>query len=207
MDVDAPRSLRRFFDDGQDPRMDRTRHHALGDILFITICAVTCGADGWTEIELFGNAKIEWFRIILALPNGIPSHDTFGRVFARLNPEQFERGFLRWTAALAETRGGRLIAIDGKTLRRSFDNANHRAAIHRVSAWCETNQLVLGQVATEEKSNEITAIPRLLELLDVKDAVVTIARWGARRPLPSRSSSRVATTCCRSRRTSPSYTI
>ena len=183
MDVDAPRSLLRFFDDVQDPRMDRTQHHSLGDILFITICAVICGADGWTEIELFGNAKLEWLRTVLALPNGIPSHDTFGRVFARLDPESFERGFLRWTAALAETSGGRLIAIDGKTLRHSFDNANRRAAIHMVSAWCETNQLVLGQVATEEKSNEITAIPRLLKLLDVKDAVVTIDAMGCQKTI------------------------
>jgi predicted transposase YbfD/YdcC len=183
MDVDAPRGLLRCFDEMEDPRMDRTKHHSLGDILFITICAVICGADGWTEVEVFGNAKLDWLRTILALPNGIPSHDTFGRVFARLNPEQFERGFLRWTASLAETSGGRLIAIDGKTLRRSFDNANRRAAIHMVSAWCETNQWVLGQVATEEKSNEITAIPRLLKLIDVKDAVVTIDAMGCQKAI------------------------
>ncbi len=137
-----------------------------------------CGADGGTEIERFGNAKLEGLRAILAWPNGIPSHDTFGRVFARRDPESFERDFLRWTAALAETSGERLMALDGKTLRRRFANANHRAAIHRVSAGCETNRRVLGQRATEEKSNEIKAIPRLLAMRDGKDAVVTIEAMG-----------------------------
>ena len=124
MDVDAPRGLLRYFDELEDPRMDRTKRHSLGDILFITVCAVICGADSWTNVEIYGNAKREWLRTVLALPNGVPSHDTFGRVFNRLNPEQFERRLLRWMAALAEGSGGQLIAIDGKTLRRSFDKAN-----------------------------------------------------------------------------------
>ncbi len=181
MDVDAPRGLLRFFDELEDPRMDRTKLHSLGDILFITLCAVLTGANSWTEVEVYGNEKLDWLRTVLALPHGIPSHDTFGRVFSRLHPKQFERCFLQWMTTLAEKSDGRLIAIDGKALRRSFDKANGRAAIHMVSAWCETNSLVLGQLATEEKSNEITAIPRLLKLLDVKGAVVTIDAMGCQK--------------------------
>ncbi len=183
MDVDAPRGLLRFFDELEDPRMDRTKLHSLDDILFITLCAALAGADSWTEVEVYGNEKLDWLRTLSPLPHGIPSHDTFGRLFSRLNPEQLERGFLQWMTALAKESDGRLIAIDGKTLRRSFDKANGRSAIHMVSAWCETNSLVLGQLATEEKSNEITAIPRLLELLDVKDAVVTIDAMGCQKAI------------------------
>jgi predicted transposase YbfD/YdcC len=183
MDVGAPRGLLRFFDELEDPRMDRTKLHALSDILFITLCAVICGADSWTEVELFGYSKQEWLRQFLPLANGIPSHDTFGRVFGRLDPIQLERCFLNWMSVLAKASKGRLIAIDGKTLRHSFDKANKRSAIHMVSAWCEANKLVLGQLATEEKSNEITAIPRLLEMLSVEDAVVTIDAMGCQRAI------------------------
>lgn len=183
MDVEAPRGLLRFFDELEDPRMNRTRLHSLSDILFITLCAVLCGADSWTEVEEFGDAKLDWLRGFLKLPNGIPSHDTFGRVFSRLDPEQLERCFQKWMAALAEVSGGRLVALDGKTLRRSFDTANHKAALHMVSAWCETNRMVLGQVATEEKSNEITAIPELLKMLDIRDCVVTIDAMGCQKAI------------------------
>ncbi len=183
MDVEAPRALLRFFDDLDDPRVDRTKLHALTDILFITICAVIAGAQGWTQVELYGQENLEWFRQFLALPNGIPAHDTFGRVFGRLNPDALERCLRRWMAALAECSEGRLIAIDGKTLRHSFDKADHRAAIHMVSAWCETNSVVLGQLATDAKSNEITAIPRLLEMLDVRDSVVTIDAMGCQKQI------------------------
>jgi predicted transposase YbfD/YdcC len=157
--------------------------HLLNDILFIALCAVICGADSWTEVEVFGWAKREWLSQFLALPNGIPSHDTFGRVFSKLDPETLERCFSKWMAALAEASAGRLVAIDGKTLRRSFDQATNRAAIHMVSAWCETNRLVLGQLATEEKSNEIKAIPQLLKMLDVRDAVVTIDAMGCQKAI------------------------
>ena len=183
MDVEASRCVLRFFDELQDPRTERTRLHTLGDILFITICAVLCGADGWTEVQLFGDSRLVWLKTFLALPNGIPSHDTFGRVFSRLKPDQLEHCFMKWTAALAEVSGGRLIAIDGKTIRRSFDRADNRAAIHMVSAWCETNHIVLGQLATDEKSNEITAIPRLLEMLDIRDSVVTIDAMGCQKAI------------------------
>ena len=183
MDVDASRGLLRFFNELEDPRMDRTKLHSFGDILAITICAVICGADDWTEIELFGKAKLKWLQTFLKLPNGIPSHDTFGRVFSQLNPEQLERCFSKWIATLAESSGGKLIAIDGKTLRRSFDTAGNKAAIHMVSTWSETNHLVLGQLATSAKSNEITAIPRLLKLLDITGSVVTIDAMGCQRAI------------------------
>ena len=183
MDVEAPRGLLRFFDELEDPRMDRTKLHSLSDILVITICAVICGADEWTEIELFGKSKRKWFATFLALPNGIPSHDTFGRVFSRLDPQQLEQCFQRWMGAMVELGGGQLIAIDGKTIRRSFDKADSKAAIHVVSAWSETNSLVLGQLATDEKSNEISAIPRLLKMLDITDSVVTTDAMGCQKAI------------------------
>jgi predicted transposase YbfD/YdcC len=183
MDVGASRSVLRLLEQVEDPRVNRTKRHSLTDILFVTICAVLSGADSWTEVEWFGELKLEWLRRFVSLPNGIPSHDTFGRVFARLNPVQLERCFLQWMSALAEATAGRLIAIDGKTIRRSFDKAGGKAAIHMVSAWCEANHLVLGQVATEEKSNEITAIPQLLEMIDVRNAVVTIDAMGCQKAI------------------------
>lgn len=183
MDVGAARGLLRFFDELEDPRMERTKLHSLSDILFVALCAVIGGADSWTEVEVFGWAKREWLSQYLALPNGIPSHDTFGRVFSKLNPDALERSFSKWMAALAEASAGRLVAIDGKTLRHSFDKATNRAAIHMVSAWCETNRLVLGQLATAEKSNEIKAIPQLLKMLDIRDAVVTIDAMGCQKAI------------------------
>ena len=183
MDVEAPRGLLRFFDDVEDPRMDRTKRHLLTDILGITICAVTCGADIWTAIETYGRSKHEWLKAFLALPNGIPCHDTFSRLFSRLNPRQLEESFQRLMAAWAKQSDGRLIAVDGKTLRRSIDKANNKAAIHMVSAWCETNRIVLGQLATNAKSNEITAIPELLEMLDIENAVVTIDAMGCQKAI------------------------
>jgi predicted transposase YbfD/YdcC len=181
MDVEAPRGLLRYFNELEDSRMERTKRHTLTDILVIAISAVVCGAEGWTQVEEFGNAKQKWFQTFLNLPNGIPSHDTFGRVFAQLEPEAFERCFLKWIEALAHKSQGRLIAVDGKTIRRSLDQAGGKAAIHMVSAWCQSNQLVLGQVATEAKSNEITAIPKLLELLDLEDAVVSTDAMGCQK--------------------------
>ncbi len=183
MDVEALRGLLRWFGEIQDPRKDRTKLHLLSDILVITLCAVICGADSWTEIELFGKSKRKWFQTFLELPNGIPSHDTFGRVFSLLDPLQLEQWFRKWMAALAQSSGGKLIALDGKTLRHSFDTANNKAAIHMVSAWSETNQIVLGQLATDAKSNEIKAIPRLLKLLDITDSVVTIDAMGCQKAI------------------------
>ena len=183
MDVDAPQGVLRAFAELKDPRVDRTKKHSLGDILAIAICAILCGADGWTQVAKFGRCKIQWFQTFLDLPSGIPSHDTFGRVFAALDPAAFEACFLHWIADLATVSAGRLIAIDGKTLRRSLDAAHGQAAIHLVSAWCAANHLVLGQVATDAKSNEITAIPELLKLLDLTDAVVTIDAAGCQKKI------------------------
>jgi predicted transposase YbfD/YdcC len=183
MDTRAPRGLLRYFAELPDPRMNRTKLHLLGDILTITICAVICGAEGWVQVAQFGRCKRKWFETFLALPNGIASHDTFGRVFAKLDPMAFEACFLKWIADLATASQGRLIAIDGKTVRRSLDIAHGKAAIHMVSAWCAANHLVLGQVATDAKSNEITAIPELLKLLDLQGSVVTIDAIGCQKKI------------------------
>jgi predicted transposase YbfD/YdcC len=183
MDVDAPRGLLRVFSELEDPRMDRTKRHTLPDILAIAICATICGADDWSKMELFGRCKEKWFRTFLDLPNGIPSHDTFRRVFMMLEPDAFEQCFMSWVAELSRASDGRLIAVDGKTIRRSLDRANNKAAVHMVSAWCDANEMVLGQVATDDKSNEITAIPRLLKLIDISNAVVTIDAMGCQKDI------------------------
>jgi predicted transposase YbfD/YdcC len=172
-----------FFADLPDPRVERTKLHKLEDILAITICAVICGAEGWNEIELFGRSKQQWLKTFLELPNGIPSHDTFARVISSIRPDAFERRFQTWAQAIAEGAGDRVIAIDGKTLRRSFDNANGKAAIHMVSAWACDTKMVFGQIATDEKSNEITAIPKLLEMLVLEGSVVTIDAMGCQKKI------------------------
>jgi predicted transposase YbfD/YdcC len=166
------------FSDLEDPRIDRTKLHKLLDIITIAICAVICGADSWVEVEEFGNAKIDWFRNFLELSNGIPSHDTFGRVFALLDPDQFRCGFVSWIQAISRITDGEVVALDGKTLRRSHDNTLGKAAIHMVSAWASANRLVLGQLKVDEKSNEITAIPALLRMLALKGCIVTIDAMG-----------------------------
>ena len=140
----------------------------------IAICAVICGADSWVEVETFGNAKLAWFRKFLALPHGIPSHDTFGEVFARLDAEQFQGSFLRWIQSICQLTAGQVIAIDGKTLRRSHDRFLGKRAIEMVSAWASANRLVLGQVKVAQGSNEITAIPESLRVLEVTGCIVTI---------------------------------
>jgi predicted transposase YbfD/YdcC len=160
-----------------DPRQHQV-DHLLIDIITIAICGVICGADSWVEIEQFGHAKAEWFGQFLRLPNGIPSHDTFGRVFGMLDPQEFQGSFIRWIEAISELTAGQVIAIDGKRLRRSHDHRLGKAAIHMVSAWASANRLVLGQLKTDEKSNEITAIPALLNLLVIKDCIVTIDAMG-----------------------------
>src|SRR5919202_2137375 len=171
-------SIRTHFAPLTDPRVERTKRHDLLDIIVIAICAVICGADGWVDVEEFGKAKLTWFRTFLALPDGIPSHDTFGRVFAALDPEQFQQCFLAWVRAVASLTEGQVVALDGKTVRRSHDRTNGKAAIHMVSAWASANRLVLGQLKVAEKSNEMTALPALLQLLALKGCIVTIDAMG-----------------------------
>ena len=171
-------SIFEHFSDLTDPRMERTKQHTLLDIVGLSICGVLCGADGWTEIEEFGQAKQEWLHTFLELPNGIPSHDTIGRVFARLLPGEFQRSFQSWIQAIRTVTEGQVIPIDGKTLRRSYDRGRDKAAIHMVSAWASENHLILGQVKTRDKSNEITAIPELLEILAINGCIVTLDAMG-----------------------------
>jgi len=170
--------IEQHFGDLADPRIDRTKLHELMNILVIAVCAVIAGADNWEDVEEFGKARFEWFQTFLDIPNGIPSHDTFTRVFARLDPEQFQGCFIRWMSAVTAVIGGQVIAIDGKVLRRSHDKGIGKAAIDMVSAWASANRLVLGQVKVDEKSNEITAIPQLLGALEVAGCIVTIDAMG-----------------------------
>lgn len=162
----------------EDPRMERTRKHPLETILVISLMAVICGADGFVAIERFAAAKEEWLSGFLDMSGGIPSHDTIGRVFAALDPKSLSDAFRRWTQCLATASSDKLVAIDGKTLRRSFRQAGDNAFVHMVSAWSRANSVVLGQVKTDDKSNEITAIPALLEMLELKGALVTIDAAG-----------------------------
>lgn len=177
MEENDRRDLESLFAQVEDPRMERTKLHRLRDIIIVAICGVLCGAEGWVEIEEFGKAKEAFFTDLLNLPNGIPSHDTFGRVFALLDPKQFEASFVQWIQGISKTVKG-VIAIDGKTLRRSHDQEAGKKALHMVSAWAIENRLVLAQLATEEKSNEITAIPLLLKQLALKGCIVTIDAMG-----------------------------
>jgi len=186
MDQRPDTSIARYFSDLPDPRVDRQKRHGLTDLLTIAICAVICGADGWVEVEQFGEAKVGWFKTFLDLPHGIASHDTFGRVFAALDPVAFEVCFMSWVKSLCEDTAGDIVAIDGKTLRRSFDQAAGKTALHMVSAWAADSGLTLGQIATEQKSNGITAIPRLLELLDIRGATVTIDAMGCQKDIAGR---------------------
>lgn len=175
-------SLEDIFGKIADPRIDRTKLHKLIDIIIIAICAVICGAEGWEEIEEFGKEKQEWLENMLELPNGIPSHDTISRVFSKINPQEFERCFLEWVRSVTEKVSG-VVAIDGKTLRRSHDGATGKKALHLVSAWAAENRLVLAQLATEQKSNEITAIPELLRMLDLSGCIVTIDAMGTQKKI------------------------
>lgn len=166
-----------------DPRIDRTKKHNLVDILIIALCATICGVEGWEEIEIFAEEREDWFKGFLELPNGIPSHDTMYRVFSRINPKELNAALIRWTEGLNQTLEGKVVAIDGKTLRGSFDTATGKNALHLISAWVEENSLVLGQVAVEGKENEITKIPELLRMLQLKGAIVTIDAIGCQKSI------------------------
>ena len=171
-------TLSAHFDTLPDPRIDRCKHHKLIDIVTIAICAVISNADGWTDIAAYGRAKHAFLQQFLDLPNGIPSHDTFGRVFTHLDPRAFQSAFLAWVDAIRLKLPGDVVAIDGKTERRTHDRAIDLSPLHIVSAWSTANRLVLGQVRVDTKSNEITAIPVLLDLLDLEDCIVTIDAMG-----------------------------
>jgi predicted transposase YbfD/YdcC len=178
MDKQAVASIAKHFEGLPDPRTGNAKAHIFLEILIIAICAVICGADGWSDIELFGKNKKAWLKTFLGLPKGIPSHDTFGRVFAKIQPEEFQKRFIEWVQGIETLTSGQVIAIDGKKLRRSHDQVTGKAAIYMVSAWATQNQLVLGQTKVADKSNEITAIPELLQLLEIAGCIVTVDAIG-----------------------------
>lgn len=175
-------SIMENFSTLPDPRILLKTRHRLVDIVTMALCAVIAGADDWVEIAAYAKAKRDWFKEVLKLEGGVPSHDTFGRVFALLNPDAFAKCYMDWVRALVNIPD-EVVAVDGKTLRRSHDRANGKSAIHMVNAWAVHHGLVLGQVKTEAKSNEITAIPELLKLLDLKGSVVTIDAMGCQKEI------------------------
>ena len=185
MDRQPGRSIGWHFADLEDPRVERTGRHKLLDIIIVAVCGIICGTDDWVSIQEFGEAKLEWFRGFLELPNGIPSHDTFGRVFGRLDPDRFHSCFMKWIMAVSELTKGQVIAIDGKTLRHSHDKALGKEAIVMVSAWATANHLVLGQLKVDDKSNEITAIPDLLQALDISGCIITTDALGTQKEVAS----------------------
>jgi predicted transposase YbfD/YdcC len=176
-------SIRECFAKVADPRRDHMRLHNLWDIIAITILGVIAGADSWVEVAKYGRSKLEFLAGFLELPNGIPAHDTFGRVFALLSPSALQEGFLQWVQAISEATLGRVVAIDGKTARRSFDKAAGKGPLHMVSAWLSENRLLLGQQACDSKSNEITAIPELIKNLEISGATVTIDAMGCQKEI------------------------
>jgi predicted transposase YbfD/YdcC len=178
MSDDIKTSLEDCFGDLPDPRVQGRCDHKLMDIIIIAICGVLCGADSWVGIETVGKGKEAWLRQFLDLEHGIPSHDTFGDVFAKIDSEAFQRRFMQWVESVFRITKGQVVAIDGKTLRGSHDRAIGKDAIHLVSAWASTNGIVLGQRKTDAKSNEITAIPELLALLNISGCIVTIDAMG-----------------------------
>jgi predicted transposase YbfD/YdcC len=182
-DTTTAADLKTCFAGLEDPRSGNAQLHQLLDIVTIAICAVICGADHWTEIAAFGVAKEAWLRTFLELTRGIPAHDTFGRLFRHLDPEVFEACFVQWTQAVHQRTAGEVIPVDGKCLRRSHDGLLGQQAIYMVSAWASDNHLVLGQTKVDEKSNEITAIPALLRMLDISGCIVTIDAIGTQKEI------------------------
>lgn len=178
-------SFLEHFTNLNDPRIERSKEHLLKDIIAIAILAVISGADGWVAIEAYGNAKYEWLKSFLELPNGIPSHDTFSRIFARIEPQQFQESFLNWVNAIVGKLDLNVIAIDGKTMKQSYDRNDQQKALHIVSAWCSSHQLVFGQKKVHKKSNELTAIPELIEMLEIAGSVITIDAMGCQKDITS----------------------
>ena len=180
---EASVSIISCFEDMSDPRVDRTKRHKLVDILVIAVCGVVAGCDSFEAIELFANAHEDWFKTFLGLPNGIPSQDTFERVFARINPSEFRKCFSDWSKGLAGVFANEIIAIDGQTLRGAKRTGESSSPVHLVSAWAVGLRLVLGQTKVDEKSNEITAIPEVLKLLELRGCIVTIDAMGCQQKI------------------------
>jgi len=178
---DITHKFQEYFTFVKDPRVERTKMHSLTDIITISILAVIAGAEGWEDIEEYGINKKEWLETFLELEFGIPSPDTFRRVFERINPKEFEQCFRVWVQSLVEKLGVEVVAIDGKSLRGSYDRKSQLKALHMVSAWSNEHRLVLGQTKVSEKSNEITAIPALLEMLDISGCIITIDAMGTQK--------------------------
>ena len=176
-------SIRQCFADLPEPRREHMRLHRLWDIIALTILGVIAGADSWVDVANYGLSKLDWLETFLELPNGIPSHDTLGRVFALLDPVAVQQGFLNWVQAIAQSTFGRVVAIDGKTARRSFDNVAGKGPLHMVSAWLSENRLLLGQQACDNKSNEITAMPELIKTLEISGAIVTADAMGCQKTI------------------------
>lgn len=178
---DITNKFQEYFTQITDPRAERTRYHLLTDIITIAILAVIAGAQGWEDIQEYGLSKEEWLKTFLELPFGIPSPDTFRRVFERINPKEFEQCFRVWVQSLVENLGVEVVAIDGKTHRGSYDRESQLKSLHTVSAWSSEHRLVLGQTKVSDKSNEITAIPALLEILDISGCIITIDAMGTQK--------------------------
>ena len=178
MGKDTPVKISKHFNTLTDPRVVGRTTHKLIDIVTLALCAIICGADSWPEIESYGKAKYDWFKEFLQLPNGIPTHHTFRRFFIAVSADEFENCFLNWIKSVFNTSKSKVVPIDGKTLRRSYDRSSNKAAIHMVNAWCVENGISLGQIKTSEKSNEITAIPELIKTLQLMGCIVTIDAMG-----------------------------
>jgi predicted transposase YbfD/YdcC len=186
MKLKPKHSIAEHFNDIEDLRIERGKKHKLIDIITISVCAVVCGADGWIDIEMYGIARKKWLEKFLELPNGIPSHDTFARVFSQINPDEFNKSFLSWIKGISKITAGEIIAFDGKQSRNSGNEKNGQGVINTVSAWAASNRLVLGQKKVEGKSNEITALPELIQILDLAGCIVTIDAMGCQREIVKR---------------------
>ena len=188
----TPGSFISYFEGMEDYRTNRRKLHSLVNILVIALCAILSGCEAWTEVSMYGKEKREWLEQYLKLPNGIPSHDTFGRVFAAIDPAVFKLCFINWMKDSLKLSEETIIALDGKTVRRSHDKDNGKEAIHMVSAYATDAGLVLGQIKTAVKSNEITAIPKLLDILDIQNCIITIDAMGCQKNIASKICSKKA---------------
>lgn len=182
-DAPSPQSFVDLFASVPDLRIDRTKRYCLASVLLVCLCGILSGANTLVAIEEIGRLRLKFLETLMPFPNGIPSHDTIGRVLAKLDPSALENMFLRWMGSVADLTEGEVVAVDGKTLRRAYDRANGGKFVHMVSAWATSNRMVLGQLRTEQKSNEITVIPELLDLLHVRGCLITIDAMGCQKDI------------------------